>query len=117
MKISVLGAGAWGTALGLAFAARHSVTLWSHATSEVTALQADRENRQFLPGFPFPDALQVEGDLATVLQGADVALIATPLAGLRSTAQALATIAPGLPFLWVCKGLEAGTGRREQPDL
>ncbi|HTJ97793.1 MAG TPA: NAD(P)H-dependent glycerol-3-phosphate dehydrogenase [Rhodocyclaceae bacterium] len=110
MKISVLGAGAWGTALGLAFAARHSVTLWSHAASEVTALQADRENRQFLPGFPFPPALKVEGDLATALQGADVALIATPLAGLRSTAQALATLAPGLPFLWVCKGLEAGTG-------
>jgi glycerol-3-phosphate dehydrogenase (NAD(P)+) len=110
MRISVLGAGAWGTALGLAFAARHSVTLWSHAASEIAALKADGENRQFLPGFPFPATLHVEGDLSAALQGADVALIATPLAGLRSTAQALAKAAPGLPFLWVCKGLEAETG-------
>lgn len=110
LRIAVLGAGAWGTALALAFSSRHAVTLWSHAPTEVAALTADRENRQFLRGFPFPAALRIEGDLRAAVQGADLALIATPLAGLRSTAKALAEVAPALPFVWVCKGLEAGTG-------
>ncbi len=110
MQIAVLGAGAWGTALALAFAAKHEVRLWSHAASELTALNADRENKQFLPGFPFPPSLRIEGDLARATAHADLALIATPLAGLRSTATALAAVAPGLPFLWVCKGLEVGSG-------
>ena len=110
MRVAVLGAGAWGTALALAFSAKHQVTLWSHAPAEIAALSADRENHKFLPGFPFPDSLLIEPDLHAAVSGADVALIATPLVGLRTTAQALATAAPALPFLWVCKGLEAGTG-------
>lgn len=110
MQIAVLGAGAWGTALALAFSTRHPVTLWSHAPAEISALAADRENCQFLPGFPFPSSLRVEADLKAAVQGADLALIATPLAGLRTTATVLAAAAPSLPFLWVCKGLEAGTG-------
>ena len=110
MRIAVLGAGAWGTALALAFSSRHHVTLWSHAQSELAALTADRENRQFLPGFPFPDSLCIEGELRLAVQELDLALIATPLAGLRGTAAALAAVASGLPFIWVCKGLEAGTG-------
>jgi glycerol-3-phosphate dehydrogenase (NAD(P)+) len=110
MRITVLGAGAWGTALALAFAQRHCVTLWSHATDETTALQADRENRRFLPGFPLPDAMQLQADLAVAIAEADLALIATPLAGLRSTVRALHALAPALPFVWVCKGLEMGTG-------
>lgn len=110
MQIAVLGAGAWGTALALAFSARHQVTLWSHAPAEIAALSADRENRQFLPGFPFPAQLRIEADLQAATRTADLALIATPLAGLRATATALAANTPTLPFLWVCKGLEAGTG-------
>lgn len=110
MRVVVLGAGAWGTALSLAFSARHEVTLWSHAPAEIAALTADRENRQFLPGFAFPESLSIEADLHAAVQGADLALIATPLAGLRSTAKALAELALKLPFVWVCKGLEAGTG-------
>ena len=110
MNITVLGAGAWGTALALAFSQRHTLTLWSFAAAEVEALQRDRENRQFLPGYPLPDAMRVDGDLASAVAGADLAVIATPLAGLRSTVQALNALQPNLPFLWVCKGLEAGTG-------
>ncbi|HTH94516.1 MAG TPA: NAD(P)H-dependent glycerol-3-phosphate dehydrogenase [Rhodocyclaceae bacterium] len=110
MRIAVLGAGAWGSALALAFSGRHAVTLWSRDASEVEALTADRENRRYLRGFPFPAALQIEGDFSAALHGAELVLIATPLVGLRGTAQALARHAPTLPFLWVCKGLEAGTG-------
>ncbi|HWV18754.1 MAG TPA: NAD(P)H-dependent glycerol-3-phosphate dehydrogenase [Rhodocyclaceae bacterium] len=110
LRVAVLGAGAWGTALALAFSARHQVSLWSHVPAEIEALRVDRENRQFLPGFPLPAALTLTDDLRRAVQDADFALIATPLAGLRGTAQALAAAAPGLPFVWVCKGLEAGSG-------
>ncbi len=110
MKIAVLGAGAWGTALALSFAQRHTVSLWSWQAEHAAAMQDTRENAQFLPGFPFPAALDITADFMAATNDADLALIATPMAGLRTTASQLAQAQPELPFLWVCKGLEAGTG-------
>jgi glycerol-3-phosphate dehydrogenase (NAD(P)+) len=110
MRIAVLGAGAWGTALALSFSQRHAVILWSWQTEHVTAMVAARENAQFLPGFRFADALELTADLAAAASTADLALVATPMAGLRATARQLAALCPDLPFLWVCKGLEAGSG-------
>ncbi len=110
MRIAVLGAGAWGTALALGFAGRHAVTLWTWQAEHADTMRADRENRQFLSGHPFPEALAVSADLDAAIAIADLALIATPMAGLRTTAARLAAAQPGVPFLWVCKGLEAGTG-------
>ena len=105
-----MGAGAWGTALALNFAARHQVVLWTWQADHAAAMHDARENTTFLPGFALPDALDITADLATALRGADLALIATPMAGLRSSAAQLAELQPALPFLWVCKGLEAGSG-------
>ena len=110
MRIAVLGAGAWGTALALSFAQRHTVSLWSWQAEHANAMRQACENTTFLPGFKFPAALEVTADFAAAIAGAALALIATPMAGLRATAGQLAQAAPGLPFLWVCKGLEAGTG-------
>jgi glycerol-3-phosphate dehydrogenase (NAD(P)+) len=107
MKIAVLGAGAWGTALALAFSGRHAVGLWTWQAEHAEAMNAARENVQFLPGHAFPDRLTVGSDASGLLAGADLALIATPMAGLRATVGLLDN---QLPFLWVCKGLEAGTG-------
>jgi glycerol-3-phosphate dehydrogenase (NAD(P)+) len=110
MRIAVLGAGAWGTALAIAFAGRHTVSLWARDAVRVEEMARQRENRRYLPACPFPDALQVTVDLRAALAGADLAIIAAPLAGLRPMLQQLKTLAPTLPFLWVCKGLEAGSG-------
>ena len=110
MLLAVLGAGAWGTALALSFAERHAVTLWSWQAEHAAAMLGAHENTAFLPGYPFPDALGVTADLALAVTAADLAIIATPMAGLRATAGQLAQNAPKLPFLWVCKGLESGTG-------
>jgi len=110
MRIAVLGAGAWGTALAIAFTHRHAVTLWTWQAEHAAAMQSARENRDFLPGFAFPAALAISADLSAASADADLALVATPMAGLRSTATQLAASHPRLPFLWVCKGLEAGTG-------
>lgn len=109
MRITVLGAGAWGTALALNFSARHAVRLWTWQTDHAVTMQATREN-VFLPGFELPPAIDIGADLPAALQDADLTLIATPMAGLRATAQQLAQHDRALPFLWVCKGLEAGSG-------
>ncbi len=110
MRLAVLGAGAWGTALAISFAERHAVTLWSWQTEHAASMQRAKENTDFLPGYPFPDTLDVTADLALAVTAADLAIIATPMAGLRATAGQLAQNVPKLPFLWVCKGLETGTG-------
>ena len=110
MRIAVLGAGAWGTALAIAFAGRHAVSLWARDAASATAMTSQRENPRYLPACHFPDALQVTTDMKAALVGADLAILAAPLAGLRPLLQQLKLIAPALPFLWVCKGLEAGSG-------
>ena len=112
MKLSVLAAGAWGTALALAFAPRHAVTLWAREPEFVADLKTLRENRRFLPSFAFPDSLAVEADFATAVGEADLVLLATPLAGLRPTLKQLRAARSALPpLLWVCKGLEAGSAK------
>lgn len=110
MRIAVFGAGAWGTALAMAFSRGHDVVLWSRESSEIAALRQDGENRRYLPGTPLPANLHFSDDLQQAAQ-ADLHLVVTPLAGLRSTARALRTAAPATPLLWACKGLEAGTAK------
>ena len=111
MNLSVLSAGAWGTALAIAFAARHKVTLWAREAEVVAGMRDQRENTRFLPGHPLPESMIIEADFDAAVASADLLVVATPLAGLRATLQRLAVIAPGKPLVWVCKGLEAGTAK------
>ncbi|HMY48770.1 MAG TPA: NAD(P)H-dependent glycerol-3-phosphate dehydrogenase [Zoogloea sp.] len=110
MHIGVFGAGAWGTALAIAFSRQHRVTLWSREAREIADLRSDGENRRYLPGIPLPAGLHPSDSLAEAAR-ADLHLVVTPLAGLRATARALHDLAPGTPLLWACKGLEAGTAQ------
>ncbi len=110
MKIVVLGAGAWGTALAIALTRAHEMTLWARDASLCASMQAARENVRYLPGCVFPETLSLSAEFATAARDADLALIATPLAGLRPTLHMLSQTAPTLPFLWLCKGLEEGSG-------
>lgn len=111
MKITVVSAGAWGTALAIAFAARHEVTLWAREADVVGDMLALRENRRFLPGHRLPDALAVSNDLAAAVAGAELLVIAAPLAGFRASLRALAALGDVAPLVWVCKGLEGDTGK------
>lgn len=110
MNIAILGAGAWGTALALTFAPHHKVVLWAFEADHAAALRLDRENIRFLPGHALPADIRIESAIPAALAGADLAIIATPVVGLRPTLAAVAQHAPGTPALWVCKGLEAGSG-------
>lgn len=110
MNIAVLGAGAWGTALAIALAGEHAPRLWARSPDQAAGLAACRENERYLPGFSLPDRVQVTADFAAAVSDAELVLLAVPLLGLRTTLAALNRAAPGLPFLWLCKGLEAGSG-------
>ena len=70
MRITLLGAGAWGTALAIAFAGKHEVTLWSREEDVAVDLLKTRENSRFFPGYRLPDAVAVSTDFATAVASA-----------------------------------------------
>lgn len=111
MKITLLGAGAWGTALAIAFAGKHEVTLWSREEDVAAELLKTRENSRFFPGYKLPAAVVVATDFAAAIGGAELLVVATPIAGLRPTVEQLKKLDSTQPILWVCKGFEAGSGK------
>jgi glycerol-3-phosphate dehydrogenase (NAD(P)+) len=111
MKIIVLGAGAWGTALAASATAHgsgHKVTLWARDASQVQALQQQRANQRYLPGVALADALQFsatpEGDLPELVSSSDLVVVATPMAALRQMLLILRGCR--VPVAWLCKGFE-----------
>ncbi len=108
-RIAVLGAGAWGTALALAFARRsdHAVTLWAHAPAHRAALSADCENRRYLPGMLLPASLVVAGDLAEALAAAEIVVSVVPSEHTRAHFSAVAPLLrAGQTIVSATKGLE-----------
>jgi glycerol-3-phosphate dehydrogenase (NAD(P)+) len=109
MKIVVLGAGAWGTALAMGAARQtggHAVILWARDGQQVADMQARRQNARYLPGIDFPAALSVSGaDPLALARAADLVIVATPMAALRGMLLALRGCQA--PVAWLCKGFEA----------
>lgn len=66
-RISVLGAGAWGTAVAMALGARHEVLLWGRNSDAMRDIAAARDNLHYLPGYPFPPGLSVETDFSAAV--------------------------------------------------
>ncbi|RTL33990.1 MAG: NAD(P)-dependent glycerol-3-phosphate dehydrogenase [Burkholderiales bacterium] len=111
MKISVLGAGAWGTALAIQAArAGHDVHLWGRDAVAVVQMRASRRNLAYLPDSALPDGLALGADFEAAVAHAagGLTIVATPMSGLRAT---LAALPSAQRVLWLCKGFEAGTGR------
>ena len=110
--IGILGAGSWGTALAILLARNgRAVRLWSPFADELKPLTAERENRQYLPGFRLPDTLRVESNLETLLGGIHDVLVAVPSHGFRATLKHLAAHKPReLRLAWATKGFEPDTG-------
>jgi glycerol-3-phosphate dehydrogenase (NAD(P)+) len=110
MNVTILGAGAWGTALAVQAAPRHAVQLWARDAAHARAMAEARCNHRYLDGVAWPPALAVTSDLATALAHAadGMVVIATPMSGLRAM---LASVPDDARVLWVCKGFEAGSGQ------
>ena len=87
MKIVVLGAGAWGTAMAMSAAAHavgHDVTLWARDAQQAAGMQVARSNQRYLPGLAFPPSLRVQaGDARALADQAELVIIGTPMAALR----------------------------------
>ncbi len=111
MNLAVIAAGAWGTALAIAFSARHRLTLWTREEDVTREMLATRENRRFLPGFPLPDSVRIGTDFEASVADAELLIVATPLAGFRPTLRRLHESGLARPLIWVCKGLEADTAK------
>lgn len=113
MNITILGAGAWGTALAIALADRHKVVLWGREESAMRDAATRRENVAYLPGFPLPAGLKVTSDfdaaVANVAGASDgLLIVASSVAGLRPLAQRLQSCR--IPnIVWLCKGFEDKT--------
>ena len=108
MKIAVLGAGAWGTALALQASVNHNITLWARSPELVASMQASRTNDKYLPGYIFPESLKVSCEpLGQELHGFDLIIIATPMSALRSMLKLLSALSLKVPVVWLCKGFEA----------
>lgn len=113
-KIAVLGAGGWGTALSILWAKKkHNVRLWGHTAARVEQLCSARENSDYLPGIPLPEAIGLTSDLADCAD-ADLFVFATPSTALRKVATSLrsALSNDGIALLSCTKGIEHGSGMR-----
>jgi len=116
MKILVIGAGAFGTALAIGTANNakgHQTSLWSRSSEHQQLLHAQRENARYLSGIALPASLSVlQCDAAALRQHLvqqDLVIVATPMAGLRGVLGGLADLQ--VPVAWLCKGFE--TARSE----
>lgn len=109
MQLAVLGAGAWGTALAIAWGQRHSVTLWSREPDLARELNRTRTNERYLAGPVLPPGVTVTSETVEAVRAAQLVVIATPLAGLTDAIAQLTEHAPTTPFLLACKGIAPET--------
>lgn len=107
MKIGVIGAGAWGTALAQVAAADGApVSLWALEAEVVEAINGSRENPLYLPGVPLHPSITATGDLGD-LDDCAALLVVTPAQHVR---RVLAGMEVGARPIALCsKGIEAGT--------
>ena len=113
LKIAVLGAGSWGTALAALMARHgHAVTLWGRDATVAAAIDQQHENTRYLPGISLPDTLRATTDLTAAMQGADLVLVVVPSHAFTETLRLLAPLRPAAAGVaWATKGFEPGSGR------
>lgn len=105
--ITVLGSGAFGTALAISLAATgNAVTLWSRDAAQAHQMQDRRENATRLAGITFPDTLQISTDIPA---GNGPALLAVPMQSLRQLIERRQSDLQGRPLVACCKGIELTT--------
>lgn len=112
-KVAILGAGAWGTALGLTMRrAGHETCLWARQAALAKAINDTRENARYLPGIRLDAGLAATTDLSVALDGVDCVLAVTPAQTLRDVLGTVrGKLAAGTPLVLCAKGIERDSGR------
>lgn len=111
MKIGVIGAGSWGTALSIVLAEKNlNVQMYVRNPEKRKVLEESRENHHYLPGRIMPANLKLTGELKDVVQDVDFTLLAVPTQHVRNVLKDIKPLVQGkLAFVNVAKGLENGT--------
>ncbi|HLB00991.1 MAG TPA: NAD(P)H-dependent glycerol-3-phosphate dehydrogenase [Bacteroidota bacterium] len=111
MRITVLGAGSWGTTLAILLNYNHHrVTLWAHRTEHARQITAAGENSRLLPGIPIPPSIAISSDLETSVRDAELIVAAVPSQFLRAVTERLTSFEFGpVIVVNVAKGIENGT--------
>lgn len=110
MTVSVLGAGAFGTALAVTLAQNGPVTLWARDARHVTEMREARTNAQRLPGVRLPENVSVTAEIAQATQN-DVLLLAVPMQQLGGFLRANTALLAGKTLVSCSKGIDLATGR------
>ncbi|MFC1595442.1 NAD(P)H-dependent glycerol-3-phosphate dehydrogenase [Gemmatimonadota bacterium] len=114
MRITVLGAGSWGTALAVLLDGKgYPVRMWEFFPELAGDLARTRMNEKMLPGIPIPESILITSDIGEALKGAEVILFVVPTVVVRSTAESAAPCIEGSPLIVnAAKGIEQGTTMR-----
>ncbi len=112
-KITVLGSGAWGTALALAQArAGRKTALWGRSTKTADAINKSLQNPAYLPGVTFDVAIEATTDAEGALKDATLILAVIPAQTLRNVLESLSAFVPrDVPIILCAKGIERETGK------
>jgi glycerol-3-phosphate dehydrogenase (NAD(P)+) len=111
-RITIMGGGAWGTAIALTLARRggHDLTLWTHSEQVAQAIHASRENTGFLPGFHIPESIAVTTDPEQALTQAEILVSVMPSHHVRASYERFAPwLRPGQILVSATKGIEDGS--------
>lgn len=111
MRISVLGAGSWGTTLAVLLQLNgHDVTLWEFKKSYAKTLKKSRLNKLFLPGIKIPGEIEITSDLTDAVTNQHMVVIAVPTQFIRSVIKKINKMDfSDITFVSVSKGIEKGT--------
>ncbi|MDO8412658.1 MAG: NAD(P)H-dependent glycerol-3-phosphate dehydrogenase, partial [Gallionellaceae bacterium] len=111
MNITILGAGAWGTALAISLSARHKITLWARDAAQIETMRSRRVNQRYLPDIPLPPQINLTADIQVAHNNVELILLAVPIAALRMTLQNIAQLPAAVPVILACKGFETDSAQ------
>ncbi|MHA4835454.1 NAD(P)H-dependent glycerol-3-phosphate dehydrogenase [Sphingopyxis sp. MSC1_008] len=113
LKVGLLGGGSWGTTVASVVSRNAPITLWARDAETVDGINADNENRKYLPGIKLPPGLRATNDLAEVVAGSDVLVMGVPSHSFRAVLEeARNHLRPWVPVISLTKGLELSSGKR-----
>ncbi|MER3453083.1 MAG: NAD(P)H-dependent glycerol-3-phosphate dehydrogenase, partial [Acidimicrobiia bacterium] len=110
MRVTVLGAGSWGTTVASLSCGRNPTTLWARNPEIAREIRDRHTNEAYLPGFTLPESLYATADLEEAVAPADVLVVGVPSHGFRSVLEAARPhVRPWIPVVSLTKGFEQGT--------